>query len=176
MEIIKWISTLLIPFMIIATIISGLFKKVDIYGAFSEGVKESIHTVYNIFPSIITIMMAITLFKDSGLSDFLTGLLSPLLSRLNIPSEVIPLALLKPMSGSGSLGMLNRILLSSGPDSRAGFIASVIAGSTETTFYTVAVYFGSIGIKDVGYTVKCALIADFICLAVGVAVSNLIFF
>ncbi|MBE7021081.1 MAG: spore maturation protein [Ruminococcaceae bacterium] len=176
MKIIEFISKLIVPLMFIITIITGLTKKVNIYESFTEGIKESLQTAFNIFPNIAAIMIAIGLFRASGLTDFLTGLLTPFLTSLNIPSEIIPLAVLKPMSGSGSLAILNDILKTAGADSRAGIIASVIAGSTETTFYTVAVYFGAVGIKDTRHTVACALIADLTCMITGIIVSNLLIF
>ncbi len=176
MKFIEGISKLIIPLMFIITIITGLIKRVNIYEAFCDGTKESLKTVFNIFPNIAAIMIAIGLFRASGLTDFMTGLLSPLLLKLNIPPEIIPLAVLKPMSGSGSLAILNDILNVCGADSKAGLIASVIAGSTETTFYTVAVYFGSVGIKDTRHTVTCALIADFVCMITGIIITNLMFF
>ena len=176
MKIIEFISKLIIPLMFIITIVVGLIKKVNIYEAFCDGIKESLKTVFNIFPNIASIMIAIGLFRASGLTDFMTGLLSPLLLKLNIPPEIIPLAVLKPMSGSGSLAILNDILITCGADSKAGLIASIITGSTETTFYTIAVYFGSVGIKDTRYTVICALIADFVCMITGIIIANLMLF
>ncbi len=176
MKIIEVISKLIIPALLIFTVSIGIIKKVDIYTSFTEGASESLKTVLNIFPNLVAIMIGIGLFRASGLLEFLTGILSPLLLKINVPPEILPLAILKPMSGSGSLAILSDILTSCGADSRAGLISSVIAGSTETTFYTVAVYFGAVGIKDTRHTIFCALIADFVCVIAGIIISNLMFF
>ena len=175
MEVIKLVSSFLIPAMFLFTIIIGFLNKVNIYDAFFSGAKEGIKTVLNIFPAVATIMIAIGIFRSSGLLDFLIRIMEPVTSFLKIPSETIPMAILRPMSGSGGLAVLSDILKNSGADSKAGILASIICGSTETTFYTVAVYFGSVGINDSRHTIKCALIADFVCIIAGVIVCNLMF-
>ena len=105
-------------------------------------------------------MIAIGIFRSSGFLDFLMSVSKPVTDFFNIPSDVIPMAVLRPMSGSGGLAMLSDILKNCGADSKAGVLASIICGSTETTFYTVAVYFGAVGIKNLRHTLKSALIAD----------------
>ncbi len=175
MEIIKQVSVFLIPLMLMITVTVGFIKKVDVYQAFIKGVKESLKTVLNIFPPVATLMIAIGIFRASGLLDFLMTSLKPATDILNIPCEIIPMAILRPMSGSGGIAMLTDIIKNFGADSKIGFMASVICGSTETTFYTVAVYFGSVGITDTRHTIKCALIADFVCIASGIIVCNMLF-
>ena len=175
MEAIKTISVILIPLMFLFTVIIGILNKVNIYDAFLYGAKEGLKTVYNIFPPVVTLMIAIGIFRSSGFLDFLMSVSKPVTDFFNIPSDVIPMAVLRPMSGSGGLAMLSDILKNCGADSKAGVLASIICGSTETTFYTVAVYFGSVGIKDVRHTVKCALFADFVSIVAGIIVCNLMF-
>ena len=116
--------------------------------------------MFGVFPSLFAIFIAISVFRASGLVEFLTNLLSPVCSALNFPSELLPFALLRPVSGSGSLAMASDIFTSYGADSFAGRCASVMMGSTETTFYTIAVYFGASGTKNIRHTLKCALLAD----------------
>ncbi|MEE3334224.1 MAG: nucleoside recognition domain-containing protein [Ruminococcus sp.] len=117
--------------------------------------------MYSIAPSLIGLITAIGMFKASGALDILTNFLSPVTELMGIPKEVSPLFFLKPISGSGSLAMLNRIVSDNGADSVVSKIAAVMTGSTETTFYCIAVYYGATNIKKTGYTVPCALLGDF---------------
>ena len=176
MRVLEIVSSLLIPLTFLFALIVGVIKKVDIYSAFVNGAKESLKTALNIFPAIVTLMIAIGIFRTSGLLDFTTGLFSPILNFINVPKEILPIAILRPMSGSGGLAMLTDIIKNYGPDSKIGVMASVICGSTETTFYTVAVYFGSVGITNVRHTVKCALLADLVSIIMGILVCNLLVF
>lgn len=176
MRVLEIISSLLIPLTFLFALIVGVIKKVDIYSAFVNGAKDSLKTALNIFPAIVTLMIAIGIFRTSGLLDFTTGLFSPILNFINVPKEILPIAILRPMSGSGGLAMLTDIIKNYGPDSKIGVMASVICGSTETTFYTVAVYFGSVGITNVRHTIKCALLADLVSIIMGILVCNLLVF
>ena len=176
MRVLEIISSLLIPLTFLFALIVGVIKKVDIYSAFVNGAKDSLKTALNIFPAIVTLMIAIGIFRTSGLLDFTTSLFSPILNFINVPKEILPIAILRPMSGSGGLAMLTDIIKNYGPDSKIGVMASVICGSTETTFYTVAVYFGSVGITNVRHTVKCALLADLVSIIMGILVCNLLVF
>ena len=176
MRVLEIVSSLLIPLTFLFALIVGVIKKVDIYSAFVNGAKESLKTALNIFPAIVTLMIAIGIFRTSGLLDFTTGLFSPILNFINVPKEILPIAILRPMSGSGGLAMLTDIIKNYGPDSKIGVMASVICGSTETTFYTVAVYFGSVGITNVRHTIKCALLADLVSIIMGILVCNLLVF
>lgn len=176
MRVLEIVSSLLIPLTFLFALIVGVIKKVDIYSAFVNGAKDSLKTALNIFPAIVTLMIAIGIFRTSGLLDFTTGLFSPILNFINVPKEILPIAILRPMSGSGGLAMLTDIIKNYGPDSKIGVMASVICGSTETTFYTVAVYFGSVGITNVRHTVKCALLADLVSIIMGILVCNLLVF
>lgn len=176
MRVLEIISSLLIPLTFLFALIVGVIKKVDIYSAFVNGAKDSLKTALNIFPAIVTLMIAIGIFRTSGLLDFTTSLFSPILNFINVPKEILPIAILRPMSGSGGLAMLTDIIKNYGPDSKIGVMASVICGSTETTFYTVAVYFGSVGITNVRHTIKCALLADLVSIIMGILVCNLLVF
>ena len=155
------ISNFIIPSIIIIMITHGIFKGVNVFSEFTEGAKEGVKIVLNILPSLVALIFSIELIKVSGALDTLCSVLQPITSFLGIPSEVAPLTILSPISGSGSIGMFESILKDHGPDSFIGRCASVMMGSTETTFYTMTVYYGSVGIKKTRHTLPCALCADF---------------
>lgn len=167
----RYISTLIMPLIIIFIIGYGLLKKERVFDVFLDGAKQGVETTIKIIPSIIGIMVAIGVLNTSGLMDILTKFLSPITNFLGIPREVTSLALMKPISGSASLGMLNQVLKEFGASSKVGTIASCIMGCTETTFYTIAIYFGAIGIKNTKYVLPVALLADLISIVI---VCNLI--
>ena len=154
------ISVFAMPVFIAVFIVYGLIKKVGVYDCFSEGAKEGAQSMLGIVAPLVGLMVAINMFRESGALELLGSALSPLLSRVGFPAEVLPLALLRPISGSASLAVVTDLFQVSGPDSAAGKIASVMMGSTETTFYTVAVYFGAAGIKNTRHTIPSALSAD----------------
>lgn len=155
------ISSYAIPIVLAGIVLFGLIKKVDIFDAFLEGAKEGAVTTFQIMPAIIAILTAIGMFKASGAMDLLVQLVAPVCGAVGFPAELAPLAIIRPISGSSSLAVLEQILTDYGPDSPVGRIASVLQGSTETTFYTIAVYFGAVGITKTRYTVPCALASDF---------------
>ena len=155
------ISDYLIPCIVVLMVFHGAFKGVDIFSEFIAGAKNGFKIVLNIAPSLIALILAIDMLKASGGLQVLCGILSPVAKLLGIPGDVIPLTILSPISGSGSLGMYESILKDNGPDSFIGRCASVMMGSTETTFYTMTVYYGSVGIKKTRHTLPSALCADF---------------
>lgn len=175
MNIIKYISELILPFLIVIFFTSGIKNKINVYKEFSNGMKESIKIIYDIFPAVASLMVAIGMLRGSGLLDGITNFLSPLFIHFNIPQEILPMAILRPMSGSGGIAMLDDIIKNFGADSIAGITASVICGSTETTFYTLAVYFGSVDIENTRHTVLCALVADFVGIISGIIICRLMF-
>ena len=125
-----------------------------------------------IFPTLFSLFIAVSVFRASGLVDFLTKSLLPICSALHFPPELLPFAILRPISGSGSLAMASDIFNTYGPDSFVGRCASVMMGSTETTFYTVAVYFGATGTKNIRHTLKCALLADIFSMIISLVVCS----
>lgn len=157
----KALSDYILPVIVVMIIIHGAFKGVDVFNVFVEGAKSGFKTVFNIIPSLIALLLSINMLKASGGLDVLLSLLSPIGDFLGIPRDIIPLTILSPISGSGSLGVYEGILKDFGPDSFIGRCASVMMGSTETTFYTLALYYGSIGVKKTRHTVPSALCADF---------------
>ncbi len=150
-----------IPFLIVFIIGYGLIKGVNVFDEFIIGAKEGLNVVFSIFPALVALMTVVAMLKVSGVIDFVAFALSPVTNFLGIPKEILPLGLLRPISGSGSLAIFENILTENGPDSFLGRIASVLQGSSETTFYTVAVYFGANQIKNTRHTLFCALSADF---------------
>lgn len=155
------LSDYLLPAIVVIIVLYGAFKGIDIFNEFIEGAKSGFKTVLNITPSLIALLLAVNMLKASGGLDTLCSLISPVANILGIPSEVIPLAILSPVSGSGAVGMYESLLKDFGPDSFIGRCASVMMGSTETTFYAITLYYGSVGIKKTRHTLPSALCADF---------------
>ena len=143
--------------MVLFVIIYGLRKKVDIYDAFVDGAKDSFDMIAKIFPCILGMLLGVNILLNSGLLDYIFNLLRPILS---FPVEVLPMIFLRPISGTTTLAILNDLLANYGPDSFIGRLASVIQGSTDTTLYVLTLYFGSIGIKKIRYSLWAGLAAD----------------
>lgn len=164
------LSALAIPFLVGFFPLYAFLKGVAIYEEFVEGAKEGFQVALRIFPYLVAILVAIGAFRAAGGIDFLSYLLAPLLDHIGLPSELLPLVLLRPLSGSAATGLFAEIVKSAGPNSFVSQLAGTILGSTETTFYVLAVYFGSIAIKRSRHALPAGLIAD----AVGVAVSLIV--
>jgi Uncharacterized membrane protein len=157
--ILKQLITYTVPFIIISILVFGYLKDVKLYEAFVEGAREGFNVSIRILPYLVTMLFAIAVFRESGALGILTNVSAPVLKFLGIPPEVLPLALMKPLSGSGALGITAELIQKYGPDSLIGRISSTMMGSTETVFYTMAVYFGAVGIKKMRHTLPCALLA-----------------
>lgn len=161
--------------MVVFIIMHGFIKKVDVYDTFLEGVKESFGMIYSLFPTFIAMILAINLFIDSGFLNFILSFLNHVLIFKNIPIEILPLAIIRPISGSASLAYLNSIFTKYGPDSFIGLLGSVIQGCTDTTLYVISLYFGCIGIKKVRYSLFASLFADLIGILASILIVNLFF-
>lgn len=153
-------TSYILPFTVLSIILFGAVNKVNVFDCFVEGAARGIQNAVKLLPVLTGLMLAVSLFRSSGAVDICTKILSPIFSLAGIPEEVIPLCILSPISGSGSLTVFEDILTKYGPDSTAGRVASVISGATETTFYATTVYLGSVGIKKSGAVVPCALLGD----------------
>ena len=164
----EYITKSIIPIIIIIIITYGMIKGRMVYEWFIEGAKEGLKVCINIFPYLLAMIIAVNIFREAKLLDILNNMISPVAGVIGLPKEVIPLVLIKPLSGSGAMGILTDILKNYGPDSYIGLIASVIMGTTETIFYTVTVYFGAIQIKKVRHTVGAALLADMAAIIVSI--------
>lgn len=149
-----------VPAVICCILLFGLFRKVPLFDTFVAGAREGFSSTIAILPSLIGLIMAVTMFSASGALDLLSTLLTPAAHALGLPPQVMPLALIKPISGSGSTAVLTQIFKDFGPDSFIGKVASVMSGSTETTFYAIAVYFGAVGIRKTRHTIPAALAGD----------------
>lgn len=156
----NYISIFAMPVFIAVFVIFGIVKRVGVYDCFIEGAKDGASCMAGIIPALVGLMVAINMFRESGALQLIATALAPILKFVGLPAEVLPLALLRPVSGSASLAIVSDIFGMLGPDSVAGKIASVMMGSTETTFYTIAVYFGAVGIKNSRHTTVSALSAD----------------
>jgi len=146
--------------MILTILGWGLIKKVKVYEVFVEGAKEGFETAGRIIPYLVAMLFAVGIFRASGAMDVLTSILSPVTNLIGMPSEALPMAFLRPLSGSGSLGLMTEIMKAHGPDSFTGVLVSTMYGSSETTFYVLAVYFGAVQIKNARHAVPAGLIAD----------------
>lgn len=165
----------IIPLIVVTIIIYGIYKKVNIFDTFIDGVKEGIKLSINLFPTIFAMIIAITLITDSNIINYICNLLKPLFSKISFPTEVLPLALLRPISGSSSLVILNDILAKYGPDSFIGRLSSVMQGSTDTTIYIISMYFASIGIKKTKYSLTVGLLADLLSVIISFIMVNIFF-
>lgn len=165
----------LIPIIVIIILIYGLYKKVDIFDTFLLGVKEGLKSSINLFPTIFAMIIAINLLTSSGFILDLSNILKPLFNKISFPVEVLSLAILRPISGSASLSMLSEILSNYGPDSFIGRVASVMQGSTDTTIYIISLYFASIGVKKIKYSLIVGLLSDLISIILSVVIVILIF-
>ena len=163
-----------IPVIIAIIFLVGIVKNVDIFEVFIKGAIDGLKTSISIFPVLLGIIAVISMLKSSECLTYMCKLLEPIFSIFNLPSELIPLALLRPISGSGTLSFLEQIFKNHSPDSTVGLIASVLAGSSETTFYTIAIYFGAVNISKTKYALPAALIGDFVGMIMSVISVNLL--
>ena len=169
------LSNFILPVTLAGILAFGLYKGVDVLGEFLQGAKEGLGSVVNIAPALIALMTCVGMFKASGALDIVVLLFSPLADLLALPQEVLPLAIIRPISGSGALVVFNDLLAEYGPDSFVGRVASVIEGSSETTFYTIAVYFGAIKVSKTKYTLSASLAADVVGFIASAHMVRLIF-
>ncbi len=169
------VSVWLVPLFVLIVLLSGWFRRVAVFDQFAEGAKESLGMVVRLFPFLLAMLVAISILRASGAMDAFVQLLGPLLNRLNWPPETVPLALLRPLSGSGAMAVTADLLQRYGPDSLIGLIASTMQGSTDTTLFIVTVYFGSVGVKRIRHALVAGLVADLVAMLAAVYLCNLIF-
>lgn len=162
MQIINYLSSLAIPFVILMIIIYGLIEKNKVFDTFCEGAKEGIQIVVKLFPTLIGIFLAVGLLRTSGVLDLVLKILEPIIQFLGIPLPIMPLALLRPISGSAATAVATDIMKTYGVDTNIGLITSTIMGATETTLYTIAIYTSTVGIKKTRFVLASSLIADFV--------------
>lgn len=175
MKFISYISIIAMPLVILIIVIEALREKVTVFDIFLKGATDGIEISLKIFPTLIGLFVAIGMLRSSGILDFITKVISPILSFIKFPGEVVPLALLRPISGSASMAVATDIIKSNGVDSFIGILAAVIMGSTETTLYTIAVYTSSIKAKNTRGILIAALAADITGIVVSLLICRLIF-
>ena len=154
------LGSLVIPVLLAGVAAYGLGKRVNVYAALTHGAEEGLSVLLRIIPALVGLLTAVSMFRASGAMEWLSGLCAPALDLLGIPPETAPLMLVRPVSGNGALAVASDLMASHGADSYVGRVAAVMLGSTETTFYTIAVYFGSAGITKTRHTIPAALAAD----------------
>lgn len=169
------ISLWAIPVMLVGIPLFGMIRKVKVYDVFVEGAKEGFEVAVKIIPFLVGILVAIGMFRGSGAMDLLTSALRPLMAATGFPAELVPLAILRTLTGSGSLAFTTDLIKTYGPDSLMGRMAATMYGSSETTFYVLAVYFGAISVKRTRHAVPAALIGDVVAAIATVAVCMWMF-
>lgn len=172
MSVINYLSSAAVPLIILLIIVYGMIEKNKVFDTFLEGAKEGLEIVLNIFPTLIGIFVAVGALRTSGILDLIVNCITPIINLLKIPSEVMPLAILRPISGSAAMVVATDIMTTYGVDSKIGLIASTIMGSTETTFYTIAVYTSAVKIKKIRFVLVASLIADIVGVISSVIIWN----
>lgn len=175
MKLINYISVIAMPLIILIIILQGIKEKKDVFDIFLKGGLDGIKITLKIFPTLIGLFMAIGMLRSSGILDFIIEIISPILSIIQFPNEVVPLAILRPISGSASMAVATDIMKNNGVDSFVGVLASVLMGSTETTLYTIAVYTGSVNVKNTRAVLIASIAADLTGILVSLLICRLIY-
>jgi len=174
-DLVSFLSIIAIPLLMFVFLLWGILKRVKVYEVFIDGAKEGFNVAIRIIPYLVAMLVAIGIFRASGAMDFLTIVLNPITSLIGFPAEALPMALMRPLSGSGSLGIMTELMKVNGPDSFVGVLASTMYGSSETTFYVLAVYFGSVNIKRIRHSLPAGLLADLAGMLGALLICRLIF-
>ncbi|CDO01995.1 Spore maturation protein B [Oceanobacillus picturae] len=169
------VSVWLIPSFILIVLLVASWKKVPAYETFVEGGKEGVKMAFSLLPFLVGMIVSISILRASGAMEAFIGLIAPLLSLIGIPPDIIPLALVRPISGTAALGMTTELIQTHGPDSFIGRLASTMQGSTDTTLYILTVYFGAVGIRKMRYALKVGLLADVIGIIASIIVVGIVF-
>ena len=169
------ISVWILPVMLIVILTVAMFKKVPVYEAFTDGAKDGFKVAINIIPYLVAILVGISMLRASGVIEACGSILGGLLNKFSIPVDVLPVMIVRSLSGSAALGIFSDIANNFGPDSYATKLAAIIVGSSETTFYVLAVYFGSVGISKVRYAMLTGILADIIGVVAAIAVAHQFF-
>lgn len=173
MSVLNYISNLAMPLIILIIVFYSLIERKKAFDIFLDGAKDGLNIVLNIFPTLIGLFVAVGALRSSGILDLIINFITPILDILNFPSEIMPLAILRPISGSSSIAIATDIMKNFGVDSNIGIIAATIMGSTETTLYTIAVYTSSVKIKKTRFVLWAALTADVVGMLVSVMICRI---
>lgn len=168
----NYIILAIIPIIVGSVTVYGMLKGVKVYECFVEGAKDGISICIRIFPYLLAMLIAVGVFRASGVLGYLTRLIAPIVNIIGLPSEIVPLVFIKPLSGSGAMGVFTDILKQFGADSAIGITASIIMGTTETIFYTLTVYYGAVGIKKIRHTLWAAILADITAIIMAVTLAR----
>lgn len=174
MQVINYISSAAIPTVILIILLYGVAEKNKVYDTFLEGAKDGIEIVFKLFPTLVGIFLAVGALRKSGIIDLIIKLISPITNLLKTPNQILPLAMLRPISGSASMAVAVDIMQKYGVDTTIGLITSTIMGSTETTLYTIAVYTSCVGVKKTRFVLFAALIADFVGMITSVVIWQIL--
>ncbi|GJQ20465.1 MAG: spore maturation protein [Bacteroidia bacterium] len=174
-SVIEIISIVAIPLILLLFLGWGMVRKVKVYEVFVEGAKDGFTVAVRIIPYLVAMLMAIGVFRASGALDVLSSVIAPLTNFIGMPAEALPMAFMRPLSGSGSLGIMTELMKVHGPDSFIGVLVSTMYGSTETTFYVLAVYFGAVNIRNTRHALPAGLIADVIGMLAAVVITRVYF-
>lgn len=174
MQVINYISSAAIPTVILIILLYGVAEKNKVYDTFLEGAKDGIEIVFKLFPTLVGIFLAVGALRKSGIIDLIIKLISPITNLLKIPNQILPLAMLRPISGSASMAVAVDIMQKYGVDTTIGLITSTIMGSTETNLYTIAVYTSCVGVKKTRFVLFAALIADFVGMITSVVIWQIL--
>ena len=169
------ISLWILPVIILTILSFGIYKKIPIYEEFTQGAKGGFQIAIRIIPYLVAIIVAISMLRASGAIEMLASFMTPILVKFNVPSDTLPLMIIRSLSGSGALGIFSDIANSAGPEAYSTKLAAIMLGSSETTFYVLAVYFGAVGISKYRYALWVGLLADFIGIVAAISVCNLMF-
>jgi spore maturation protein B len=169
------ISVFAIPVILAIILLAATVRKVKVYESFVEGAKGGFEVAIRIIPYLVAMLVAIGMFRASGAMAYFADWISPLTNLIGMPAESLPVAIMRPLSGSGTLGLVSEIMQTYGPDSFIGQLVSTMYGSTETTFYVLAVYFGAVGIKKTRHAVVAGLMADLAGLLAALFICRLVF-
>lgn len=175
-EVLNVVSTYAIPLLLLVIPAYALAKGVKVYSVFTEGAKEGLHVAIMIIPYLVCMLCAIGMFRASGAMDWLVNIINPVTGLIGLPGEVLPMGIMRSFSGGGAEGMMSDLLATYGTQSQIGRIASVALGSTETTFYIVAVYFGCVGITNVRHSIIAGLLGDLASLIASAVIVNVMWY
>ena len=175
MGIITVISIWIIPVMLLIILLVALYQRLPAYELFVEGGKEGIEIAFSLLPFLVGMIVAITILRSSGALDAFISLLTPILALLNIPPEIVPLALLRPISGTAALSLTAELTNTYGPDSFIGRLAATMQGSTDTTLYILTIYFGAVGVTKMRYALKVGLLADLVGIMMAIVITSIVF-
>lgn len=168
----EYMTKSIIPVVVVIILVYGMIRGKKVYEWFLDGVKDGLGVCIRIFPCLLAMIVAVQIFKNSNLLYLVNKTISPLSNLIGLPEEVVPLVLIKPISGSGAIGMFTEIIKTYGADTFIGLVASVIMGTTETIFYTISVYFGAAKIKKIRHTLWAAIMADITAIITAIIVVN----